>query len=209
MSNSSPNDSHRVLASLMNQDYVKYLITQNVDNLHVKAGTPRDRLLELHGSLYVVECMDCKAEIDRVHFQNRMHARNCTWNELLNQEKQVISDGHVEITRSADDFDVPPCMSCNSKRMKPKVVFFGEAVPLHVAHQAHEWVEQASAVLVIGSSLATYSCYRLLTTAHLQKKPIGILTLGPTRADLITTWKGQVGCTSVLTELDKLLKNIC
>ncbi|KAG1460179.1 hypothetical protein G6F46_006334 [Rhizopus delemar] len=209
MSQSLPNDSHHALVSLMTKyPYVQNIITQNVDNLHVKAGTPSDRVLELHGTLYKVECMDCETETDRTMYQHRIHARNPAWSVLLGGNNKINPDGDVELPKGVvyDDFDIPPCLSCGSQKMKPKVVFFGENIKPRITRKAEELIEKSSAIVVIGSSLATYSSYRLLKIAHQQNKPIGIITKGPTRADSLMTWKGEVGCTPVLTGLTQLIK---
>ncbi|RCI05883.1 NAD-dependent protein lipoamidase sirtuin-4 [Rhizopus stolonifer] len=202
MSQAQPNPSHHVLASLTKHGYIQSLITQNVDHLHLKADTPTNKVLELHGTLYKVECMDCLADSDRAAYQHRIHARNPDWKVWIGQSK-VNPDGDVELPPgvSYDDFDIPPCLSCGSQKMKPKVVFFGENIKSEVTQQAEKWVQDASAVVVIGSSLATYSSFRLLRQAHQANKPIGILTKGPTRADSLMQWKGEVRCTPVLTRL--------
>ncbi|KAI8378111.1 DHS-like NAD/FAD-binding domain-containing protein [Choanephora cucurbitarum] len=202
MAQAEPNDSHHVIASLMTTDkpYIKSLITQNVDHLHTKAGAPDNRLLELHGTLHRVECMDCgKNDIDRGAYQHRIHARNPEWKAWIGQSK-INPDGDVELPKgvSYDDFDIPPCPCCGSQKTKPKVVFFGENIKPEVTRQAEKFVEESSAVVIIGSSLATYSSYRLVRQAQLSGKPIGIVTKGPTRADSIMNWKGEVGCTPVL-----------
>ncbi|CAO3690878.1 unnamed protein product [Rhizopus microsporus] len=209
MSQALPNGSHHALVLLMTQSpYIQNIITQNVDYLHTKANTPVERLLELHGTLYKVECMDCDAEYDRTLYQHRIHARNPAWNALLGGETKINPDGDVELPDGVayDDFDIPPCTSCGSQKMKPKVVFFGENIKPHITKRAEQLVNDCSAVVIIGSSLATYSSYRLIRMAHQQNKPIGILTKGPTRADSLMTWKGEVGCTPVLVELSRRLK---
>ncbi|KAI7904085.1 DHS-like NAD/FAD-binding domain-containing protein [Cokeromyces recurvatus] len=202
-----PNLSHHILKKLITeQPYVQNIITQNVDHLHSKLNTPKDRLLELHGTLYKVECMECgESSADRNLYQHRIHARNPTWGEFLlgNKEMKINPDGDVELPEgvSYHHFDIPPCLSCGSNKMKPKVVFFGESIKPNITHQAENWVEKADALLILGSSLATYSSYRLVRLAHQANKPIGIITKGPTRADNLMSWKGEVACTPILTEL--------
>lgn len=202
MSQALPNTSHDILKSLT-PNYIQHIITQNVDNLHTKAKTPDDKLLELHGTLYKVECMDCgESNIDRDQYQHRINARNPGWSDMLGKGK-INPDGDVELPEgvSYNDFDIPPCPCCGSLKMKPKVVFFGENIKPFVTEKAEQFVNQSSAVVVVGSSLATYSAYRLLRIAHQNHKPIGIITKGPTRADALMEWKGEVGCTPVLTKL--------
>lgn len=205
MSEALPNDSHKILNLLSSKEYpyIQHIITQNVDNLHMKAGTPHDKLIELHGTLYKVECMNCgDIDTDRSLYQNRIHARNPSWSELIGKGK-INPDGDVELPAGAsyDDFDIPPCNNCSSLKMKPKVVFFGENIKPNVTTAAEKCVLDSEAVVVIGSSLATYSSYKLLRLANQLNKPIGIITKGPTRADNLMNWKGEVGCTPVLKKL--------
>lgn len=207
MSESQPNATHDILKKLIDHGYLQNIITQNVDHLHTKAGTPDQHLLELHGTLYKVECMDCgDTSADRNLYQHRLHARNPSWKAMIGKGK-INPDGDVELPPGAsyDAFDIPPCLHCGSQKMKPKVVFFGENIKRPVTDQAEKFVRDSSAVLVIGSSLATYSSYRLLRLAHQLHKPIGIVTKGPTRADSLMQWKGQVGCSPVLTMVHKNL----
>lgn len=203
MSESLPNATHDILKKLVDHGYIQNIITQNVDSLHTKAGTPDRQLLELHGTLYKVECMDCgDTWTDRNMYQHRIHARNPSWKAMIGKGK-INPDGDVELPSGAsyDDFDIPPCSHCGSQKMKPKVVFFGENIKRPVTDQAEAFVRDCSAVLVVGSSLATYSSYRLLRMAHQSNKPIGIVTKGPTRADSLMQWKGEVGCSPVLTQV--------
>ncbi|GAA5807671.1 hypothetical protein MFLAVUS_001042 [Mucor flavus] len=204
MSRALPNDTHHILSQLsQEEDYIQTIITQNVDSLHTKAHTPPHKLIELHGTLYKVECMTCgDISTDRNLYQNRIHARNPSWKQLIGTGK-MNPDGDVELPKdvSYDQFDIPACLSCGSLHMKPNVVFFGENIRKQVSLKAEEAVTRASAVLVLGSSLATYSCFRLVRLARQLNKPIAIITKGPTRADNLMDWKGQVGCRPVLKNL--------
>ncbi|KAI8883660.1 DHS-like NAD/FAD-binding domain-containing protein [Backusella circina FSU 941] len=207
MSLSKPNGTHHALVQLLEHGYIQNILTQNVDHLHTKAGTPNHHLLELHGTLYKVECMECGDQTaDRNHYQHRIHARNPNWANLLGQGK-INPDGDVELPDgvSYNDFDIPPCLHCNSIKMKPKVVFFGENIKPAVTQRAEQFVDDCSAILVIGSSLATYSSFRLARLGHQHNKPVGILTKGATRADGLMHWKAEVGCTAVL---ESVLENL-
>lgn len=201
MAEALPNDTHRILKLLTHDyPYIQNIITQNVDHLHSKAGTPAEKLIELHGTLYNVECMDCgDFHTDRNKYQHRIYARNPSWGELIGKGK-INPDGDVELPAgvSYDDFDIPPCSTCSSQKMKPKVVFFGENIKSEITEKAEKFVRDSSAVVILGSSLATYSSYRLIRLANQLNKPIGIITKGPTRADSLMDWKGEVGCTPVL-----------
>lgn len=67
--------------------------------------------------------------------------------------------------------------------LKPAVIMFGESIPGKVKIAAEEAIDQASKILVIGSSLATYSAWRLVKRAKERGLPIGILNLGGVRGE--------------------------
>lgn len=215
MANARPNPSHYAITWLVERGYIQHVVTQNVDRFHHKAGGTDDKFTELHGTLYFVECLDCKATVDRVHYQHRIHARNPAWaayqQKLVRtgEKPQTNPDGDVELPSNVNytDFDIPPCQSCGSRLMKPLVVFFGEHVNPKKSMLAEQSVQDASAVLVIGSSLATYSSYRLVRLANDQSKPIVILNKGPTRADPLALSRLHVGCTPVLEQVRMQLEN--
>lgn len=76
-SNASPNRGHLALSSLQQSGFLDTIITQNVDGLHQKAGAKK--VIELHGSLHKVRCIDCRSEHDRVEFQTSLARMNPDW----------------------------------------------------------------------------------------------------------------------------------
>lgn len=76
-SNAAPNRGHQALTALQRSGYLGSIITQNVDGLHQKAGS-KD-VVELHGSLHKVKCLDCKSEHDRIQFQTELARMNPDW----------------------------------------------------------------------------------------------------------------------------------
>jgi NAD-dependent SIR2 family protein deacetylase len=75
------------------------------------------------------------------------------------------------------------CEVCGSVLLKPDVVYFGEPVPVARRERAAQMVEEASSVLVVGSSLAVMSGYRLVLDAQQQGKQVSVINGGPGRAD--------------------------
>ena len=73
--------------------------------------------------------------------------------------------------------------SSNAGVLKPAVVMFGESIASDIKNAAEEAINNAGRVLVIGSSLATYSAWRLVKQAKERNMPIGILNLGGVRGE--------------------------
>lgn len=179
-----PNQVHRALARLEEAGRVCGLVTQNVDRLHHAAGSRR--VVELHGALAEVRCLACGAFESRDALQLRLRARN-TW--LVDHGEELRPDGDVELDGEAVlRFEVAPCVGCGGILM-PNVVFFGGTVARPVVDEAMAHVESASALLVLGTSLAVFSGWRFVRRAAELRKPIAIVNLGPTRGDPQATMK--------------------
>lgn len=120
-----PNQAHLDIASL-EEVYEVTVVTQNVDNLHERAGSTL--VLHLHG------------EVCKVRPENRC-------NELDNySEASVIDIGYEEVNVG----DKAP----NGAQLRPHIVFFGEAVPK--MERAIDLVSRADVVLIVGTSLSVY-----------------------------------------------------
>ncbi len=174
----APNPTHHALSSLEARGLLTGVITQNVDRLHHKAGS--QDVLELHGALADVVCLDCGARVSRDALQRRLLAMNPG---LALDSPEYAPDGDAVLPESVHSrFRVPPCVVCDGV-LKPDVVFFGENVARPIVARAWEMVDDADALLVLGSSLTVYSGFRFVKGAHERGMPIAIVNLGPTRAD--------------------------
>lgn len=120
-----PNAAHYAIASL-EDDYDVTVVTQNVDNLHERAGSTR--IIHLHGELTKVRPENCCNEMDGF------------------SESTVFDIGHDVINVG----DLAP----NGAQLRPHIVWFGEAVPKIDA--AIDAVEAADIVLIVGTSLQVY-----------------------------------------------------
>ena len=192
MARRSPNEGHRVVAALERSGVSNGLITQNVDGLHHAAGSRR--VVELHGALRRVVCLTCGKSETREGYQERIAVQNPGWTQTVGE---IAPDGDVVIDDSlVAAFRVPACIHCGGVA-KPDVVFFGESVPKDRVDQAFRMVEDASALLVLGSSLTVFSGYRFAVAAEKAGKQVAIVNDGPTRADQLATIRlsGRLGAT--------------
>lgn len=141
----------------------------------------------------------------RAELQHVLEEWNPPWAALAEEMRttrrapKTNPDGDVELASGTNysTFEYPRCPSCGGV-LKPSVVYFGESVPDRLKSMSLSLVEEASQVLVVGSSLATYSAFRLVKMAHEQGKPILVLNQGPTRGDPLIDDKVELGSSQVL-----------
>ncbi|EKD00749.1 hypothetical protein A1Q2_04941 [Trichosporon asahii var. asahii CBS 8904] len=202
-----PNPLHIYLASLQALGLSHGLLTQNVDNLHRKAllrlqavfgehgaRASASRILELHGTLAKVHCLQNGHEGTRDEWQKMLGDLNPIWDQ---EARDMVAEGRMPRTNPDGDvelpgadyasFVVPPCSQCAAVGqegvVKPNVIFFGETLPSYVKDESFQLIDAASRLLVLGSTLATYSAFRLIKRAYEAGKPVLLISQGPSRAD--------------------------
>ena len=191
-----PNDAHRALARLEAAGRSELLLTQNVDRLHQAAGS--ERVIDLHGRIDLVRCMDCEQRSPRVELQDELGRLNPDWLDL---DATEAPDGDADLERADfSSFVIPPCRRCGGL-LKPDVVFFGENVPRDRVDAAFGHLDNADAMLIVGSSLMVYSGFRFVERAASLGKPLAAVNLGRTRADALLTLKTEEPCESALSFL--------
>jgi len=191
-----PNGAHHALARLEAQGRCSLLVTQNVDRLHQAAGN--DNVIDLHGRLDHVRCMGCGATLSRAAFQDELTRANPNW---LGLDAIDAPDGDADLDGvDFAAFTVPACHACGGL-LKPDVVFFGETVPRDVVASAYQHVENAEAMLVVGTSLMVYSGFRFVRAAAERDIPIAAVNLGRTRADDLLSLKVEAPCDEALAFL--------
>ena len=147
-----PNPGHYALAGLEEAGRLAAVITQNTDGLHQDAGTRR--VIELHGSSRMVECLDCGTRESRRDVQHRLN------------------------------FQMPPrCRICGGPFLKPTVVLFGESMPEAAVAEARELASNADVMLVVGSSLAVFPAADIPVIAHRAGAALVIVNAEPTPLD--------------------------
>ena len=120
-----PNAAHKAIADL-EKDYDVTVITQNVDNLHERAGSTK--VIHLHGEATKVRPENCYNDNDGY------------------SERSVIDVGYDKVSLG----DLAP----NGVQLRPHIVFFGEAVPKMT--QAVDVVSKADIILIVGTSMQVY-----------------------------------------------------
>jgi NAD-dependent SIR2 family protein deacetylase len=174
----TPAAAHRSLTRLEALGCLSAIVTQNVDRLHQRAGS-RD-VIDLHGRLDRVICLDCGDDSCREQLQGRLETLNP---ELPRRGEAVRPDGDAELPEAwVDRVRIPECERCGGTLM-PDVVFFGGSVPRSRVEAAREALSRSRSLLVVGSSLTVFSGFRFCRWAAAEGIPIFLINPGRTRAD--------------------------
>ena len=152
--NAKPNRAHLAIAELEKMNKLSSVITQNIDNLHQKAGNNPKKVHELHGNMQWFVCLDCNA-----HYPVE---------EMIQKHP------------SPDRF--PECEKCQGI-LKPDVVFFGEMLPQDALMSAQRESEMCDLFIVIGSSLVVYPAAYMPMYAKRSGAKVVIINMGDTGQD--------------------------
>ena len=173
-----PNAGHRAVARLQELARLDGIITQNVDGLHQAGGA--HGVVELHGNLARITCLDCGDLVDRRAHEARLNEANPDFAAAVST---INPDGDAEIDDTdLDGFTVVDCESCGGM-LKPDVVYFGETVPAPRVSRSFELVAGARTLLVLGSSLTVMSGRRFVLRAAKDGIRIAIVNQGTTRGE--------------------------
>ena len=153
-----PNPGHYAIAEMAKLFDEFHLITQNIDNLHQKAGVPEDKVFELHGNMKWAVCLSC--------------SRRFPMPEVLQKIKGGI--------------EVPDCPDCQGI-LKPGAVLFGEALPQETLLEATRRSQNCDLFIVIGSTLIIYPAAYMPTYARDAGARLAIVNLNPTPLDQYAT----------------------
>ncbi len=154
LAEAEPNLAHYAIAELYQLGKLDCVITQNIDNLHQKAGVPEDKVFELHGNVGWVVCLSC--------------CRRFPMPEVLQKIKEGI--------------EVPDCPDCQGI-LKPDAVFFGEALPQETLQEAIHRAQNCDLFIVIGSTLIVYPAAYIPTYAREAGAKLAIVNLTHTPFD--------------------------
>jgi NAD-dependent deacetylase len=150
----APNAAHVAIAELLRLGRLDCVITQNIDNLHQKAGVPDEKVFELHGNMKWAVCLDC--------------GRRFPFEEI----KSRIDTGE----------EIPDCPACRGT-LKPDIVMFGEQLPYQVLEEAGLRSRAADLFIVIGSTLVVYPAAYMPIYAIQSGAKLVIINLGDTPMD--------------------------
>jgi NAD-dependent protein deacetylase/lipoamidase len=153
-----PNPAHLAVTRLATSGIDTSVITQNIDGLHQKAGTPADRVIELHGTMFSVVCVSCG-------------------------ERTPMTDALARVEAGEDD---PPCRRCGGI-LKSATVMFGQPLDPADFARAHRAATTCDLFLAVGSTLSVEPAASLCLRARLAGAALVIVNAGPTPYDELAT----------------------
>jgi NAD-dependent deacetylase len=149
-----PNAAHVAIAELHKMGRLDCVITQNIDNLHQKAGVPDAKVFELHGNMQWAVCLEC--------------GRRYSFSEI----RARLDTGE----------DIPDCSACHGM-LKPAIVMFGEQLPYDVLEEAGRRSRSSDLFIVVGSTLVVYPAAYMPRYAVQSGARLVIINLGETPLD--------------------------
>ncbi len=152
--NALPNKAHLAIKTLEDQGKLLAVVTQNIDNLHHKAGNSPDRIIELHGTVISVSCLSCKKKYERDDIEVRLKS----------------------------GVRVPYCDDCGGI-LKPDTISFGQAMPQEEMERSMRYAGQCDLCIVLGSSLAVYPAASVPIHAFRSGAQLIIINRDPTPQD--------------------------
>jgi NAD-dependent SIR2 family protein deacetylase len=196
IAHAEPNDGHRGVARLQRAGLIDGIVTQNVDGLHQAGGATG--VIELHGNLARVVCLSCGQLSHRADLDHRLRVANPAFDPTV---LAVNADGDVDLADPmVTRFRTVDCLFC-SGTLKPDVVFFGESVPHDRVEQCFTLVDNAAALVVLGSTLSVLSGRRFVMRAAKLDIPVAIVNEGPTRGDHLAAVRIEARLGVTLVEL--------
>lgn len=161
-----PNDGHRALVALERQGRLHALVTQNIDGLHQRAGNTPERVIEVHGTLHHVVCL------------------NCGWKGPMQETLDRVRAGEPD----------PECRKCGGM-LKSDTISFGQPLVPEVIDRAMRVAQEADLVLTVGTTLQVFPAASLVPAAKEAGARIVIMNAQPTQfdhiADVVLT--GSIG----------------
>lgn len=149
-----PNAAHRALARLVEAGHLAAVVTQNIDGLHQRAGTGADAVIELHGTMFEVECLSCGDRTTMVEAVRRVAA------------------GEPD----------PSCLRCDGI-LKSATISFGQRLDDRTLRRAATVVQRSDLLLAIGSSLCVHPAAGLVEVASAVGARVVIVNGSPTPYD--------------------------
>jgi NAD-dependent SIR2 family protein deacetylase len=146
--NAQPNAAHEAIAKLAEHTDEFLLVTQNVDDLHMRGGLPKEKMVQIHGDIFVTRCSRCDFS-----YAGRGGSPEPPGARAVQSESGRLRS--IAPT-SENDVDLPRCPECTAL-MRPGVVWFGEQLPCDELRQVENYLERGPCdFVIVAGTTATF-----------------------------------------------------
>jgi NAD-dependent deacetylase len=161
-----PNDGHKALVTLERRGTLDTLITQNVDGLHQLAGSSPEKVVEIHGTLREVVCLECG-------------------------ERAPMERALARVRAGEDD---PSCLSCHGI-LKSATISFGQGLVADDLARATAAARRSDLILAVGTKLSVWPVAGVVPTAKDAGARVVIVNAEPTEMDALAdaVLRGSIG----------------
>ncbi|MGI8493538.1 MAG: SIR2 family NAD-dependent protein deacylase, partial [Acidimicrobiales bacterium] len=167
-----PNEGHRALVALEKQGRLRALLTQNIGELHQRAGNDPSKVVELHGTMHHALCWECGGR----------------WPMLAILER--VSAGEED----------PPCERCGGI-LKSATISFGQALDPTTLVRADEAARDCDVFLAVGSTLSVHPAAGYVPVAKGARAAVVIVNAEPTAYDDLADVVIRGSISTILPEL--------
>ena len=144
--NAQPNAAHEAIAKLAQHALEFLLVTQNVDDLHARAGLPKEKMVQIHGDIFVTRCSRCDFEQEHDHEHPPSPRASEAGLRRTSEQEQEYEQEDV----------IPRCAEC-AAIMRPGVVWFGEQLPWNELQRVENYLDRrACDLVVVAGTTATF-----------------------------------------------------
>jgi NAD-dependent SIR2 family protein deacetylase len=182
-----PNRSHLALVELQQAGKLRFLITQNTDNLHRESGIDPEILAELHGNGKLVRCLGCDRQFTR---------------ETVGWDPVRFGPGYRTQKPVSGQ---PGCPNCGG-RLISSVVNFGDPMPAKELELAAWHAQNCDLMLVLGSSLVVNPAASLVGLAIAGGARVVLINQGETPYDEVATLRLGISIGDVLPAAAEMVK---
>jgi NAD-dependent deacetylase len=149
-----PNAGHRAIVDIERAGKLHGVVTQNIDELHQKAGTDPELVIEVHGTAWWTRCMSCA-------------------------DRRPMAETLARVRAGEDD---PPCVVCGNI-IKSDTISFGQSLVADVIDRAMAVSRSCDVLLAVGSTLSVYPAANCVPLAASAGANVAIVNAGPTEMD--------------------------
>ena len=174
-----PNASHLSLVELQRLGKLRFLVTQNTDDLHRRSGVRPELLAELHGNGRLMRCLGC----DRLYTRQEAGWDTARWGPGYRTQEPIPGQ--------------PACPDCGG-RLVSSVVNFGDPLPQTELMLAEEHARRCDLMLVLGSSLTVRPASSLVGLALRSGARVVLVNRGKTPYDGAATLRAWTGIGEVI-----------